>query len=169
MHPRHKSKPPQHPTRRSHVEEEIRSEARHQAIDIQAATLAGDIRDEILSIFKSHGEWSKLKEGKQRDLASGAEAIAENAVSRMADIIAGRGFKSIHATLASVMVKDGLKMVLTASKGVDGRGDLIDHQGNGVTVVIKDINTYLGQRSEPDIQRDEPPLFDEETGEIDED
>jgi hypothetical protein len=140
-----------------------------EAIDIQATTLAGDIRDDILSIFKSHGDWGKLKEAKQRDLAAGATDIAERAVSRMADIIAGRGFKSIHATLSSVMVKDGLKMVLTASKGVDGRGDLIDHQGNGVTVVIKDINTYLGQRSEPDIQRDEPEMFDPETGEVDDD
>jgi hypothetical protein len=87
-----------------------------ETIDVQAATLAGDIRDEILSIFKSHGEWGKLTEAKQRDLAAGAEAIAENAVSRMADIIAGRGFKSIHATLASVMVKDGLKMVLPPVK-----------------------------------------------------
>jgi len=143
--------------------------ATKEAIDVQATTLAGDIRDEILGIFKSHGDWKHLKEAQQRDIAAGATDVAERAVSRMANIIAGRGFKSIHATLASVMVKDGLKLVLTASKGVEGRGDLLDHQGNGVTVVIKDINAYLGQRSEPDIQRDEPTMFDEETGEIDED
>lgn len=138
-----------------------------EAIDVQATTLAGDIRDEIIGIFKQHGDYKKLKEAQQRDIASSATDVAERAVSRMANIIAGRGFKSIHATLASVMVKDGLKLVLTASKGVEGRGDLLDHQGNGVTVVIKDINAYLGQRSEPDIDRDEPTMFNEETGEVD--
>ena len=137
-----------------------------ERIDVQASTLVGDLRDDILSIFKSHGDWKKLKEAQQRDIASGAHDVASRALVRMADIIAGRGFKSIHATLASVMVKDGLKLVLTASKGVEGRGDLLDHQGNGVTVVIKDINAYLGQRSEPEIDKDEPALFDEETGEV---
>jgi hypothetical protein len=143
--------------------------AQKDSIDVQAATLVGDVRDEILSIFKSHGDWKKLKEAQQRDIASGAQDVAERTVTRMADIIAGRGFKSIHATLASVMVKDGLKLVLTASKGVDGRGDLLDHQGNGVTVVIKDINAYLGQRSEPAIDKDEPGMFDPDTGEVDDD
>jgi hypothetical protein len=138
-------------------------------IDTQASTLVGDLRDDILGIFKSHGDWKKLKEAQQRDIATGAHDVASRALVRMADIIAGRGFKSIHATLASVMVKDGLKLVLTASKGVEGRGDLLDHQGNGVTVVIKDINAYLGQRSEPEIDKDEPVMFDDETGEVIED
>lgn len=85
-----------------------------EKIDVQAATLVGNIRDEILGLFKSHGEWKKLKEAQQRDIAAGAEAIAKEIVRKSAEIIAGRGFKAIHGTLAQITVKDGLKMVVTA-------------------------------------------------------
>ena len=36
------------------------------AIDVQATTLAGDIRDEILNIFKSHGDWKHMKDAAER-------------------------------------------------------------------------------------------------------
>lgn len=127
-------------------------------IDVQAATMVGDIRDKFLNIIKQHGEWKKLKEGQQKDIVAAAENVAKEVVRGVSDIVAGRGFKSISGTLEQVTVKDGLKLVIKASKMVDARRDLIDHQGGGITVVIKDINQYLGQRSEPEIDEDEPAL-----------
>lgn len=41
---------------------------------------------------------------------------------------------------------------------VEARRELMDHQGGGITVVITDINPYLSQRSEPEIDLDEPKL-----------
>jgi hypothetical protein len=39
-------------------------------IDLQAATLVGDIRDQVLSLFKNHADWKHMKETSQRDVAT---------------------------------------------------------------------------------------------------
>lgn len=127
-------------------------------IDVQAATLVGTVRDDILSIFKNHGEWKKLPEAKQRNLAEGAESIAKDLVHRCAGIIAARGFKAVHGQLVSVNVKDGLKMTITASKNVECRQELIDQQGGAITLVLSDTTEYVTERSEPEIDLDEPTL-----------
>lgn len=127
-------------------------------IDQQAATLVGKTRDDMMAIFKSHTEWKKIPEAKQRDIAAACEHIAKEVVRRSANIIAGRGFKFIPCTLAAVNVKDGLKMTLTASKSAAGRDDLIEQQGGSVTVVLTDISPYMSNRSEPEIDPDEPVL-----------
>lgn len=132
-------------------------------IDVQAATLVGTIRDEMLAVFKSHADWKKMPEAKQRDVAASYEHLSKEVIRRASNIIAGRGFQAIHCTLSSIAVKDGLKLVLTASKMVEARRELMDHQGGGVTLVITDINPYMQNRSEPDIDEDEPalPLLEE--------
>lgn len=140
--------------------------AKKKKIDVQAATLVGTIRDEIISIFKNHGDWKKLPEAKQRDLAGGAESIAKDVIRKSAEIIAARGFQAVHGQLQSVMVKDGLKLVVTVSNKVECRRDLIDKQGGAITIVMSDTSEYVTERSEPDIDLDEPELpIDEEDDE----
>lgn len=136
--------------------------AEKSVIDLQAETLVGDIRDNVIGILKDHGIWKVLKEQQQSQIAIAAANIAENVVQKTASIIAGRGFAAIHAKLTQITVKGDLKLVLEAAKGVQGQDDLIKHEGSGVTVVLKDINQFLGQRSEPDIDADEPSLPMEE-------
>ena len=138
------------------------SKAGLEKIDVQAATLIGVIRDEILGIFKNHADWKKMPEAKQRDVAASSESIAKDVVRKAANIIAGRGFKSIHGTIKSVMAKDGLKIVVEASGQSDCRHDLIDSQGGSVTLVLCDTGAFHAQRSEPEIDADEPKLAIEE-------
>ena len=73
--------------RRSYAEKKHDKPEPKDAIDVQATTLAGDIRDEILNIFKSHGDWKRMKEAQQRDVAASATDVAERAVSRMANVV----------------------------------------------------------------------------------
>lgn len=134
-----------------------------EKIDVQAATLVGTVRDRIIDISRNHGDWKKLPEAKQKDIAHAAEQLAKEVVRRSAGIIAGRGFKSIHTQLEQVTVKDGLKMVIKASKDSDGREELINSQGSGVTIVLSDIGAYMLNRSEPEIDADEPDMFDKKT------
>ena len=106
-----------------------------------------------------------MKESQQKDVAASCEHMATECIRRTAEIVAGRGFKSMHCTLEQVVVKDGLKIVLKASKMVEGRNDLVEAQGGSVTVVLSDINPYLGHRSKPDIDKDEPGMFEDEEDE----
>ena len=149
------------------VKSKKESASEKEKIDVQAETLVGDMRDGILDVFKQHADWKNIKEAQQRDIIAAAQHLANEVVRRTAAIIAGRGFKSMQCTLTTLTVKDGLKMVLTASKQSEGRHDLVEHQGGSVTVVLTDINPYLGQRSAPEIDHDEPRMFDRETGEVD--
>lgn len=132
-----------------------------EKIDLQAATLVGTVRDDIIGIFKNHGDWKKLQEAKQKDIAHAAEQLAKDVVRKSAEIIAGRGFQSVHGKLEKVEVKDGLKLTITASKMVDARRDLMDQQGGGITLVLSDISPYMMQRSEPDIDVDQPDLLED--------
>lgn len=132
--------------------------ASKEKIDVQAATLVGNIHDDILSIIKNYCDWKKLPEAKQRDIASASESVAKNVVRRSANIIAGRGFKAVHGTIKQVVVKDGLKIVIEASGQSDGRHDLTDSQGGSVTLVLCDTGAFHAQRSEPEIDQDEPAL-----------
>lgn len=129
-----------------------------EKIDVQAATLVGNIRDEIITLFKSHADWKKMPETKQRDVAASAEALAKKVVRKAAEIIAGRGFKSVHGTIKQVVIKDGLKIVIEASGQSEGRHDLADSQGGSVTLVLCDTGEFHSKRSEPEIDVDEPGL-----------
>lgn len=145
------------------TETAAQADLKKSKIDVQAATLVGTVRDDILGIFKNHGDWKKIPEGKQRDIAHAAEQLSKEVVRKAAEIVAGRGFQSIHGTLESVTVKDGLKMVVKASKMVESRRELMDHQGGGITIVLSDISPYTTQRSETEIDLDQPSLpIDEE-------
>jgi hypothetical protein len=134
------------------------SKQEKEKIDVQAATLVGDTRDAVLNLFKNHADWKHMKEATQKDVVASCEHIATELVRKTAEIVAGRGFKSMHCTLEQVVVKDGLKIVLKASNKAEGKNDLIDSQGGSVTVVLSDINPYLGHRNKPEIDVDEPPL-----------
>lgn len=77
-----------------------------EKIDVQAATLVGTVRDDILGIFKNHGDWKKLPEGKQRDIAHAAEQLAKQVVRKSAEIIC-RTWISIYPWNASTSHSQG--------------------------------------------------------------
>lgn len=142
-------------------------DADSEKIDVQAAKLVGTVRDEMIGIFKNHADWKKIPEAKQRDIAHACEQLSKDVVRKVAQIVAGRGFPSIHGMLQAVNVKDGLKLTVTASKSVECRRELMDHQGGGITIVLADINPFLRERSEPEIDPDQPSLLDKVTEEGD--
>lgn len=53
-----------------------------EKIDVQAATLVGTIRDDIIGIFKNHGGWKQLPEAKQKDIAHSAKQLAKDVVRK---------------------------------------------------------------------------------------
>lgn len=127
-------------------------------IDVEAATLVGNVRDDILSVFKTHADWKKIPEGKQREVAQVTENIAKDVVRRASGIIAARGFKKVNATLDKIVIKDGIQLQLSASHHDQNKDELFNSQGGAVTIVLSDIAPYMQNRSEPEIDEDEPTL-----------
>lgn len=130
-----------------------------EKIDKDAAVLLGNMRDDILNLFKQKADWKGMKEAQQKEVVASCEYIARELIRRTSNIIASRGFKAFHCTLDSVTIKDGIKIILKASKNAEGRQSLLESQGGSVTVVMTDINPYLGQRNKPEIDEDEPSLL----------
>lgn len=133
-----------------------------EKIDLEAKVLLGNTRDEILGLFKQKADWKTFKQAQQEEIVKSCEYLAREMIRKISNIIASRGFKAFHCTLESVMIKDGIKAVLKASKNAEGIDTLLRSQGGSVTVVLTDINPYLGQRNKPEIDKDEPSLLDED-------
>lgn len=141
---------------------EAKPVAQHAAekgkIDVQAATLVGNVRDDFLGVFKTHGDWKKMNEGKQREVAAICENIAKDVVRRSSNIIAARGHKTVQGVIKGITVKNGFVVKVEVNNQVENRHGLLDSDGGSITMVLSDIAPYLASRSEPEIDEDEPAL-----------
>ncbi len=71
-------------------------------IEIQAATLSGDVRDQILREFKTlPNVWPKLNEGQQQRLIERAVDIADHLVDAAIDIAASHAFEHFYVKLSN--------------------------------------------------------------------
>ena len=75
-----------------------------EKIDKDAAVLLGNMRDDILNLFKQKADWKSMKEAQQKEVVASCEYIARELIRRTSNIIASRGFKAFHCTLDSVTI-----------------------------------------------------------------
>ena len=77
-----------------------------KAIKLATDTLRGDIRDKILSEFKTMPKsWQAANEGEQQRMISRAKDIADTLVRRAIDIIAAKGLPSLAITVGKVTIE----------------------------------------------------------------
>ena len=130
-------------------------------INLAAKTLTGDIRDWLLERFRHRQKpWQQMTEDEQRIMASEAECAAEELVRKAVQIIAANGRTALTATLDQVVIKGGLKAVLTLSRYDEHRYELIDAQGTPVQIVVADAAPFEGERAEVQIDKDQPDLIE---------
>lgn len=139
-----------------------------RAFKVAKETLTGDIRDVMLSEIRRHADrpWGKLSEAEQQRVIDRAAHTAENLVLQAVQIIAAGGRKFLPAVLKKVALDNVIKAELHISRMDETRHDLYDHQGSGVLVVLTNAAPYRGERAPAFADKDEPEMFDEETGEL---
>lgn len=140
-----------------------------RAMTIARDTLTGDIRDIILTDMKDRKTslpWNLRGEEAQQQIIDQVTRFAEGIVTRAVQIVASGGRKVIRAQLTKVTVKDGIKAELELLKSDEQRHQLMDSVGTSVMVVIADPEIYQGDREPVTPTRDQPEIFDSETGEI---
>jgi hypothetical protein len=118
-----------------------------------ARTLRGDIRDALLTEFKTTPvAWSFMKEDEQERVIHRCTEIAEQIVNRAILIAASETVPHVPADVAQFTVKDGLKIQLAAAGTLDSISALAAHRGAAVLVLI-DPQKYMGQRksAKPDV------------------
>lgn len=130
-----------------HEPEQAAPESEGPTAILQADTLRGDIRDQILAEFKHLPDaWQKMTEDQQACAIHRADQIAEELVAGAVAAIAPRGFSNIIASMEQFTRKDGLKVVLKAAATVDAITKLAEHGMNAVVLVLAEPAKFMGER-----------------------
>lgn len=152
----------------SETVDEATGEIVDDATDVALETLAGDIRDTLLTHVRSMQDpWSKLSEQKQQERIFAIESAARSLVRRAAFIIAGNGFDSIQVTLKDFAVKDGvIKGKFETVARQDTLVAVAGHANLPALIVLADAEDYMGQRApaRPDPDQPDIPLENPEGG-----
>lgn len=132
---------------------------------LSAGTLAGDLRDTMLDLFKSRPKpWSQMLEGEQNDVARAIEYAARELVMGAVAAIRADGQESpVKAILEGYSDKGTITATLKV-KTMDEDGASLAvaqlHRARGklVLVTIASADDYLGERGEVEIPADQGGL-----------
>lgn len=114
-------------------------------IEIAAETLGHDLLQAMVDELKVlQDPWAKTSEEKQNDAIYRLRARIETLIGRAVRIIAAGDLAVISGHVESVTFKDGVKAVITTSKG-EAAHALADAEGGSCIVVITDAEQYLGR------------------------
>ena len=128
-------------------------------LDLQATTMAGDIRDMLLTHIRSmETPWSKLSEDQQRDRIDAAASAGRDLVRRSVQLVAHRGFAHMPITLKDWTVKDGIQLKVTALDTVEEITKLAEHRSGSAIIVFASTSAFLGARADVEPDPDQPAL-----------
>ncbi|MDR3464185.1 MAG: hypothetical protein P4L76_17925 [Beijerinckiaceae bacterium] len=132
-----------------------------QIDDMQAETLSGDIRDVVLTRFRSIVvPWAMLSEEEQRDEIYGIEAMSADLVRRAVGLVSASKFPVINVTVGAYKVDKGCEIKLQTNASVANITRLAEHgKGSGV-LVLAEAADYFGERApaKPDKNQREMPF-----------
>jgi hypothetical protein len=138
--------------------------------ELAADTLAGDLRDTMLTHIRSMEDpWSKLSERQQEDKIYAISRATETVVRRAVAILAAADMPHISVSVSKFTVKDGIKGEIIAQASVSNIEKLAEYQGDPALLVFASPEAYLGARGEAKADPDEPELGIEDTGGDDDD
>lgn len=142
-----------------------RLEAIVRESEFSPETLAGDVRDTMLELFRSRPKpWSAMTEAEQNDVVRALEYASRELVLKAVDAIRSTGTESpIRAILESYNEKDGIKAALKIKTMGEQDGEaavLALHKARGkmVLVTLASADDYLGDRGDPAILPDQSGL-----------
>lgn len=132
---------------------------------LQTGTLAGDVRDTLLDMFRTRPKtWSQMTEAEQQDIGRALEYAARQLVRGVVDTIRSDGHdEPVRAILEGYTDKGDIKATLKV-KTIDGddadRTILALHKARGkmVLITIASADDYFGERSALETDPDQPDL-----------
>ncbi len=131
-----------------------------QPITIAKKTMAGDLRDIVLDLFKHRRDsWQKMSEDEQRSAIELIEARISDAVVIAAETIAAAGRIEVKATLKQITIQDGVKISLDSSKHDKHFRELSLAQGSQVLIVLTKADDFKGQAAPAKVMPDQGDLI----------
>lgn len=123
---------------------------------IALETMRGDIRDALLTEFKSRPKaWQQMNEQEQDSIIFRLNHIAQGLVDRAVYVVAHQGAPYLAGEVNKFTVKDGLKIEFGSAGLAENIIKLAEHSGAAVLVLIEP-RKYQGQRADakPDVVGD---------------
>ncbi len=128
----------------------------------EAETLAGDIRDALLTHVRSiKVPWAMLAEDEQQNAITAISRTAEHAIRQIAALMARRGFPNIVVDVGKWTVKDGIKLEVGASSTVDNINHLAEHGTGSAVLVLVEAADFMNARAPALPDKDQPDLIDD--------
>jgi len=134
-------------------------------IDFYPEEMAGKLVARFVEEMKAMPDvWQKLSEAQQEEVLSRTRMFAEDWTIQMVEVTVADERPQLHAILDQVVVKDGIKAVLTMPKQSEDRHELMDAQGKDVLIVIIDSKAYTGGTGKVKAEKDQKDLSLAEPG-----
>lgn len=125
-------------------------------VDLAVDTLRGDLRDAMLDRFKNTKRpWAAMTEKEQAEVANAFDSAARHLVTRATQIIAAGGRQTIVATVDSITVKDGIKVVAKVPMNEESLLQLGLAQGHAILIVAASSEKFDGESNPPEIDPDQ--------------
>lgn len=144
-----------------------------ETLELAADMMTGQLRDLVLDHMRDGKQtlpWNLLSEDIQKQTISTVEQSVRHAVSQAVQIIARDGKHAIDCHVEQIVIKDGIKIVLTAARTPANLIHVGDKVGTIVLMTSADSDPYAGSQERlPDpLQQDmfggkdedEGPVFD---------
>jgi len=132
---------------------------------LQTGTLAGDVRDTLLDLYKTRPKtWSQMTEAEQQDIGRALEYAARELVKGVVDTIRTDGQEApVRAILEGYTDKGDVKAALKIKTGDEedaNRTILALHKARGkmVLITIASPDDYLGEREALHVDPDQSGL-----------
>lgn len=114
-------------------------------VEVSRETMLGDLMSVVIDELRAAPDaWDRLPEHKQQEVIARVEQRVAAVIGDCVQLIATDNRPSIPATLKEVTFKEGIKAVLSISKGSETCHALADAQGMAVLIVIPSVGQYSG-------------------------
>ena len=129
--------------------------------EITLETLSGDIRDVLLSRFRTaRRPWEQMVEQERRDLTGAFDLAARDLVRKVVRLATGFEFPRVPVVLGQVNIKGGkgIEAKITCPNVSTSRDVLGGHVGDMVLMLMVDSERFMAERKPIDIPPDQAGL-----------
>ena len=129
-----------------------------EELELEAETLAGDIRDELLGFFREMVVgWSFMSEREQKARIELADQLSKRIIRRTLALLAEEAtFPTIDIEIGSIKIDKRLEIKINAAIPDETLVALVHHRGRHAQLVLADAEQFFGERAPARPQPDQP-------------
>lgn len=132
------------------------------ALELNAETLTGDIRDSILAILRAmEVGWRFLPERDQRERIRWVEERSADLVRQVMGIVIAYDFPAVPVTLGKVTLDKSVDVRVSAENELPNVMALANHQHRRAVLVLVDPDEFKGERAPAKADPDQKDAFAE--------